>query len=184
MLRFKLRKKSTDFRRQLLGGAGGFGDGTAVRPLPLPVKARLEALKEGRQLRERQEGRGGRAEPGNTCLLPRRPRRLAVPRHRDAEHTGRPPREAVDLCPHDVTNAYRPPVREEAPGHRLGENRRGRRGLAAALQVAAFVLCPLLLLLLFVPVGWRSSRRGRRRRSGGDRRGRGGAGRRGGAARA
>lgn len=47
MLRFKLCEESAHFGRQLLGGAGGFGDGAAVRPLPLPVEARLEALEEG-----------------------------------------------------------------------------------------------------------------------------------------
>lgn len=39
VLRFKLRKESADLGRQLLGGAGGLGDGAAVRPLPLPVEA-------------------------------------------------------------------------------------------------------------------------------------------------
>lgn len=129
MLRFKLREQGANFRGQLFGGTGGFGDGAAVRSLPLPVKARLKALQEGGQLGERQEGGGGGAEPGDACLLPHRPCRVATPRHRDAKHTCRPPGEAVDLRPDDVADAHRPPVGEETLGYQLGEDRGGRRGL-------------------------------------------------------
>lgn len=59
MLRLELREQRPDFGRQLLGSAGSLGNGAAIRPLPLPVKAGLEGLQEGRQLGKRQEGGGG-----------------------------------------------------------------------------------------------------------------------------
>lgn len=112
MLRLKLCKQRPHLWRELLGSAGGLGDGAAVRALPLPVETRLERLQEGRQLCERQEGRGGRAEPRHTCLLLHRQPCIATPRHRNAEHARRPPREAIDLRPHDIADAYGAAVRE------------------------------------------------------------------------
>lgn len=112
MLRLKLGEQRPDFRRELFGGAGGLGDGAAVRPLPLPVEARLEALEERRQVGERQEGGGGRPEPGDPSLLPHRQTSVSSTRHRDAEDTSRPPRETVDLRPDDVADANGPTVRE------------------------------------------------------------------------
>lgn len=47
MLRFELCEQRPDFRCQLFGSTGSLSDGAAVRPLPLPVKAGLEALQEG-----------------------------------------------------------------------------------------------------------------------------------------
>lgn len=172
MLRLELREQRPDFRCQLLGGAGGLGDGAAVRPLPLPVEARLEALQEGRQLGERQEGGGGRAEPGDTRLLPHRQPRVPAPRHRDAEHARRPPGEAIDLRPDDVADAHRPTIRKRTLRHRLGEDggRRRRRGggrgrgrLTTPLQFTSllFLLIVADLRLLAVGSGGRGHRGGR-----------------------
>lgn len=117
MLCLELREQCPDFRRQLLGRTGSLCDGAAVRPLPLPVEARLEALQEGRQLGEWQEGGGGRAKPGDTCLLPHRQPRVATSCHHDAKHARWPPGEAVDLRPDDVANAHCPTIRERTLRH-------------------------------------------------------------------
>lgn len=126
MLRLELREQRSDFGRQLLGRTGGLGDGTAVWPFPLAVEARLEGLEKWRQLGERQEGRGGRAEPRDTRFLPHRQPSVAAPRHRDAQDARRPPGEAVDLCPNDVANAHGAAVGQRTLGHGLGEDG-GRR---------------------------------------------------------
>lgn len=152
MLRLELSEQRPDFRRQLFGSAGGLGDGAAVRALPLPVEAGLEALQEGRELGERQEGSGRGAEPGDARLLPHRQPRVAAPRHRDTEHAGRPPGESVDLRPDDVTDANCPAVRERTLGHQLGEDGGGRGGRGGAggcgRLTTPLQFTSLLLLLL------------------------------------
>lgn len=122
MLRLELSEQCANFRRQLFGSARRLRDGAAVRPFPLPVKARLETLQEGGQLSKREEGRGGGAEPGDPRLLPHCQPRVATPRHRDSQNARRPPGEAVDFGPNYVADAHGPTIGKQAFGDRLGEN--------------------------------------------------------------
>ncbi|KAK7924992.1 hypothetical protein WMY93_007302 [Mugilogobius chulae] len=102
-LRLKLRDERAHFRRQLLGGAGGLGDGASIRPAPLPVESGLKRLEERRRVAQRQNRGGARPEPRHAHFLFHCPAPFTATTQR--QHASRPPRKPRDLRPNDVADA-------------------------------------------------------------------------------